>query len=156
MPHEDPEPDDSEKQAIKFELANGHQVKVCAGYFTDKPTVEELQRHQYPGELFAIRVYSTEHNLKGRFQLCDEFRDGDDFRQAQLPNIWRWLKKLTESREIYEYDGLDDFLEDFGETIATISEEGTDLSEFMEPHAEVWEPPKRKPTDPGIHPPTNP
>lgn len=119
MSYENPEPDVGENKTMKFELANGHKVKVCAGYFTERPTVEELQRHQYPEEAFAIRVYSTEDNLKGRFRLCQEFRDGEDFNLDQVTDIWSWLEKLTASRTIFEYDGLDDFLEDFGETIAT-------------------------------------
>jgi len=116
---EDPEEEFPRQFAI---LANGHWVEfTCRRYWlasgvSSRTTLGAL-------EIEAVRVCSNEEPGCHRSKLICELRNGADFDATALPAAWDWLRHLFHSRDLYDYDSLEELLEDFSRVLAESAEE---------------------------------
>ena len=52
-------------------------------------------------------------SLTGRLEFAFELRPGADFDADALASAWKWLEDIVSSRQIYDYESLDDLIADF-------------------------------------------
>jgi hypothetical protein len=117
--------------AFEFQLANGHDVKVVFARFWERLTLEDRRDGAKPMQYVAIKVYSTEDMLPRRLGMQCEFRASKDFNIKALPAVWEWLARNVEERGHVEYDGIDDFLDEFADRLYLLSDTSEDAVEHL-------------------------
>lgn len=125
---------------VEFELANGNRVKIAFAKFWERLTDLARRAGEQPGQFYAIRVYSSEGELSNQMTVQFEFRANHEFGLVVVPRIWEWLESLTENRGHLKYDTFDDFIEEFGEQIALLSDSAEDAVEHFQHLPEVTDP----------------
>ena len=115
-----------ELDPIEFELAHGAWVKVAAANFFEILTESDRQLGHQPRRFFAIRIYSNNDNLNNRMEFAFEFRANKDFEIEGITKAWDWLSDLIGSRAHIEFEGLDEFIEEFGEQLSLVCTESED------------------------------
>jgi len=118
-------------EPIVCELANGHTLKLVARYWWPVPTFEEMAARDWPDPYFAIRVYCTEDTLPKRLRWSHEFSEERDFDSTRIEQIWEWAKDLAAGRAIYDYDSIEEFIADFADNLAHLSDGGEDAVEHV-------------------------
>ena len=117
-----PEEPDEEFPRLFCVLANGHWVEFTCRRYWIAAGVSCCSAHGAL-EVEAVRVCSNEEPGCQNSKLVCEFRNGTDFTAEALPAAWDWLRHLFKSRELYDYDTLEELLEDFSRVIADSAEE---------------------------------
>ena len=127
-----PPPELPDLEPISCELANGHTLKLAARLWQRWRTYEDWIADVWPEPYFAIRLYCTENALPKRLVWTEEFREQLDFDAGRIPEIWQWLEEFTASRAIFNYDTLDEFVEELAERLAQFSAGGEDTVEHLQ------------------------
>jgi hypothetical protein len=145
MPHDqhsfDLSPSDPpELEPIICQLANGHAVRIEAGYWSRWRTLEEWVSETRPEPYFAIRVYCTEDMLPQRMVWVEEFCEETEFQLHDFDNIWQWLGDLCKSREVFAFDDLTEFLDHVSDAIIQFSTAEPDAVEHIERLSEFTDP----------------
>lgn len=126
--------------AIEFQLANGNNVKVVFAKFWERLRLQDLREGARPAKYYAIKIYCTEGTLPRCMAVHWEFRAGHEFELPAVPRIWEWLANFLDERQHIQYDWLDEFIEDFAETIAEFSETRADAVQHFEHLPELTDP----------------
>lgn len=121
-----------ETEPFEFQLANGNKVKIVFAHFWEEYTGCDLLGLTQPGKYFAIKIYSNEDLPVNRMAVRYVFRAGKEFGVTRVPLIWDWLGNLVENREHIKYDWLDEFVDDFAEKIAELTDTEDDAVEHFE------------------------
>jgi hypothetical protein len=111
-----PDSEPTEPEAICFELANGHNVKLHAKVWPGQD-YEDWISNNPTAPYFAIRIYSTENTNPRRLAYVDEFCEGADFAQHDFEEIWQWLTEFCRSRDVYEFDELEEFIDHVADSL---------------------------------------
>src|SRR5438552_3915816 len=122
---------ESESQfgVVTFDLATGAKVRVRAGEFLEELSRKDQEQGLTPGRYFGIRVYCDEDTNPKRLIRHTEFRAGIDFEQHCLRRLWAWLGDLSVSRHRFSYDNVEEFLNEFSDSMnefGAISEDAAD------------------------------
>jgi len=115
---------------FEFQLANGNDVKVIFDLFWQRPSPTD-QPGEKPIKDYFIRVYSNEDCMSRRLEFQWEFRARTEFSLQVVTKIGDWLRTLIESREVFKYDALAEFIEDFDIAIADLSAADEDAVEHI-------------------------
>jgi len=145
MQHEEhsfelPPSDPHELEAIVCQLANGHAIKIAAGLWSRWRTQEERVAGITPEPYFAIRVYCTEDTLPKRMAWVEEFCEETDFHLRDFEKIWQWLGDLCQSREVFAFDDLTEFLDHVSDSIIQFTTAEPDAVEHIEHLPEITNP----------------
>ena len=119
-----------ETEPFQFQLANGNKVKIVFAHFWEEYTGSD--DYSRPGKYFAIKIYSNEDLDVNRMAVRYVFRAGKEFGVTCVPQIWDWLGILVENREHIKYDWLDEFVDEFAEKIAELTDTEDDAVEHFE------------------------
>lgn len=108
--------------ALKFELACGHRVVLA---FRECSLIESLDRSIWRAWGFlALRIYVAGEDYDNRIRRYWEFRGGIDFERNQVEKHWSWLDELINCDDIWEFDGVEDFVDKLCDHMAaSVSEE---------------------------------
>lgn len=120
----DPSPD-WDYEPLRCQLANGHRVVFMFSRFWLAPTGEDRRDGQGPVLVQAIRVYTNGDYVRQRSRLAFEYRLGKDFELEALEPAWNWLGELMQSRELYDYDDLDELMSDLADRLQDAAVEAT-------------------------------
>lgn len=121
----------AETEPFQFELANGNKVKIVFAHFWEEYTDSDRLGLTQPGKYFAIKIYSNEDLPVNRMAVRYVFRAGKEFGVTCVPQIWDWLGILVETREHIKYDWLDEFVDEFAEKIAELTDTQEDAVEHI-------------------------
>lgn len=127
-------------EPFEFELANGNRVKIVFAHFWEEYTDSDRLGLTRPQKYFAIKVYSNEDRLINRMAVNYVFRADHEFGLTSVPKIWTWLEALIEQRGHIQYDAMDEFVEDFAEQIAQLTDTAEDAVEHIEHLPEISDP----------------
>lgn len=125
---------------FEFQLANGNNVKIVFARFWEKLSDSDRRLGIKFQQYRAIKVYSNEDILSNQMAVQYEFRADHEFGLVAVPKIWQWLEALVEGRGHIEYDSFEDFIEDFADLIAQMSDEDEDAVEHIEHLPEITDP----------------
>ena len=133
-------PETPELEPIRFELANGHAIKIAAGLWSRWRTLEEWAAGIRPEPYFAIRIYCTENVLPKRLAWVEEYCEETDFPRDNFDEIWQWLTELCKSREVFEFDDFREFLDHVSDGIIQVSTPDPDAVEHLKHLPEITDP----------------
>jgi len=125
---------------FEFQLANGNNVKIVFARFWERLTDMDRMLGARPMKYFAIKIYSNEDNEFNRMAVRYVFRADHEFGLTAVPKIWDWLDYVVAVREHAKYDWLDEFVDDFAEKIAELTDSGEDAVEHLERLPEFTDP----------------
>ncbi|MDF1659668.1 MAG: hypothetical protein P1U58_18785 [Verrucomicrobiales bacterium] len=128
----DPSDPIEEFDQVTFELASGDQVKVGIGVFWCKRYEYDPTQGQKPFQYFAIRFYTNENNHSRRLKQFHQLQSNKDFERRHSGKILAWLVDHANSRECFDHDNTDDFLELFESVLDKIHAEDEDMIEHLE------------------------
>ena len=114
-----------------FELANGNNVKIVFAQFWETPDSSGYSNYNPEDKYFAIKIYSNEDLEVNRMAVRYVLRAGFEFGVMHVQNIWDWLGNLVENREHIKYDWLDEFVDEFTEKIAELTDACEDAVEHI-------------------------
>jgi hypothetical protein len=120
-----------ETDPFEFELANGNNVKIVFAQFWETPDSAGYSNYNPADRYFAIKIYSNEDLEVNRMAVRYVLRAGYEFGVSAVPTIWEWLGKLVENREHIKYDWLDEFVDEFSEQIAELTDAKDDAVEHI-------------------------
>jgi hypothetical protein len=129
-----------ETEPFEFELANGNNVKIVFAEFWEEYRDSDRLGLTRPQKYFAIKIYSNEDLEVNRMAVRYILRAEHEFGTIAVPTIWEWLGNLVENREHIKYDWLDEFVDEFAEQIAELTDTKEDAVEHISHLAELTDP----------------
>lgn len=123
----------SDWEPIVCELANGHIVRIVGDCWSCKRSISTFP----PSPCISIRVYCTEGTLPSRFECVAEYVEEVDFPSHCADLLWRWLADFCSSREIYEFDGIAEFLDAVDEGLLDVVTPEPDAAEHFDHLPEI-------------------
>ncbi len=121
--------------SVKFQLANGHDVRISIKAFTfyDFGVI----RTQY----YSVGVFSSDGTLPTTMIEQHAFQIDQEDSHDVIPPLWKWLEELVASpRRVADYDDLDDFVESMDEQINFLLSAPEDAVEHLEHLPETTNP----------------
>lgn len=125
---------------FEFQLANGNDVKIVFANFWEEYTDSDRLGITQPQKYHAIKVYSNDDRLINRMAVRYVFRADHEFGLTTVPKIWLWLEELVGCRGHIQYESMDEFVEDFAEQIALLTDMEEDAVEHIEHLPEITDP----------------
>jgi hypothetical protein len=101
---------------VFIELGCGHRVAFALMGCAIIETYEDA--NWQPWEYSAISVYVAGDHYDNRLRKCFELREGIEFQRANVADHWLWLEELAASRQVLDFDDVDDLLDCFCDHIA--------------------------------------
>jgi hypothetical protein len=117
--------------SFTLDLASGIRIRIVTGVFT--ATLDEvfnsgfLKTYKY----VALRFYTDEDSYPRRFRLFYQLRPDLNFERKHLEKILNCLFRHSRSRERFEHEDVDDFIEMVEILLENIGAKDEDLVEHF-------------------------